>query len=224
MKLWGLFASCFAIHVLADWMTSYGTPVFAPFSFKNYSLDLVSNLSFGPMAILSVFILLSLRFKEDSKKWILGGWIAFFAFVGSASYGQNKAFGLVGEDTLASLPDLILPTRWYVVKRGAQDPAVETYSVSVWSREKRFIGRYPLMSSLNDRFLLRAVQLPRVRRSLWFNRWPVARVKEQGPETVIEIGNILFRWLKGGALGGWIVRMDRDGNLVSLRRGAFKPE
>lgn len=227
LKLWGIYSSIFLTHVLGDWLTSYGTPLFSPFLLQNYSLDLLSNLTLAPMAIFFFSLLLTEKDPPHFKRWLYGGWIAFFVFVGVSAFWRHRSLEIIGKNAIASLPDILVPIRWVVVKSSLEDSVYETHSVSVWPGTDCLIGKYPALNHIEDNQLRQILTLPKIKKYLWFNRWPVARIQRNGSESVIEIGNLLYRheWEGKGVLGGALrITTDADGALIRLERTVFKSD
>lgn len=233
LRCWGVLSLSFCTHVIGDWLTSYGTPIFSPFSFKLYSLDILSNLTLFPMAIFALSILL-FRYdssavkgkdKADGKRWILSGWVIFFLFLGMSAFFQKKSFAISGENTIASLPDLFFPVKWHTIKKNAETLFYETNSVNVLTGKMAPIGKYPALNRFRYSEIESIWDHPRVKRYLHFNRWPVMRREEENSENFIVIGNLLFRGLTPGRLTRALkIVLDEQNKVQSFERTIFQPE
>lgn len=221
-RLWAVLIIALTGHVVGDWMTSYGTPLFAPFSLKNYSLDWVSNVTLIPMGIFAV-TLMAAKMRQ-TKKCIAAGLISFLIFTGFSAISHRRSLELAGPKSVASLPHLIQPFKWHVICSDGEK--YEMRMVNLRTGENRLMGRYfKLEHFMNDPVVAKTLDSIRVRRFLWFNRWPAGKVERRNSETVIEIGNLLFRWSGNGRLNDALkITVDAQGNLLHFERVSFEPE
>jgi len=205
-------------HVFCDWMTSYGTPLFWPFSSANFSLDLVSNLSLGPLVILACG-LLALKIWKDKSHWIVPSlWGALGVFLAFSIILHAQALAYAGPGPTAyALPDLVNPLKWRVIHEDRLDREYRIFGVEPLSKESVFLGAYPLPP---DSPWIGASQSDvRVQRFLRNDRWPVAWIAPKDGGEAVEWGNLLFFW-SGRLRGKLTVNLDAKGKVVSVYRGS----
>jgi membrane-bound metal-dependent hydrolase YbcI (DUF457 family) len=117
--LWLFCAVGIASHILFDWITSFGTQFFAPFSRTRYSLDWVFILDPIFTAIASLTLGAALLFRGRGRAiaaagaGLLGLYIAFCAALHHRALAiwrrlDNPPAG----STVAVLPQLLSPFRW----------------------------------------------------------------------------------------------------------------
>jgi membrane-bound metal-dependent hydrolase YbcI (DUF457 family) len=203
-------------HTVCDWMTSYGTPLFWPFSTTNFSLDWVSNLSLGPLSILAAG-LLALKVWKDRDRWIipsLWGALSLFLALSIILHARALAYANSG-DAAYALPDLVNPLHWRVIDENRSMERYDVISVDLLSGHASPVGGYPMPP--DSPWVRASLSDPRVKVFLRNDRWPVARVLSRPPGATVEWGNLLFFW--SGRMRGMLeVDCDAGGRVVSVRR------
>ena len=64
-----------ALHVFCDFVTGYGIPLLAPFTFRNYSADIVGSLVIAPTLIMIAGLIHAFQKKEEGWRATKGVWI-----------------------------------------------------------------------------------------------------------------------------------------------------
>jgi peptidoglycan/xylan/chitin deacetylase (PgdA/CDA1 family)/membrane-bound metal-dependent hydrolase YbcI (DUF457 family) len=205
-----------ASHVLCDWMTSYGTPVFWPFSSANFSLDWVSNLSLGPLTVLAGGLLLSKIWREKGR-WILPAtWVVLGLFIAASVILHAEALGFAkaGDHAFAT-PDLVNPLYWRVIDADDSLKEYKVFKVRPLSKRVEALGAYPMPAE--SPWIQASLSSPRVRLFLRNDRWPVAKVIPFEGGAEVDWGNLLFFWA-GRLRGKLVVDLDAQGHVTSTRR------
>ena len=212
----GIYLATAESHPLCDWMTSYGTPLLWPFSPRNFSLDWVSNLSLGPLAILACGLLALKIWKGEERRTLATMWGALGIFLMASVLLRSQAMAFIKPaDQAYALPDLVNPLRWRVIDEDRFDREYRLFSVRPLSGACDFLGAYPMPP---DSPWIGGSQTDlRVQRYLRNDRWPVAWVTPRDGGAVVEWGNLLFHW--SGRLRGLLsVEMDSTGKVTSVQR------
>jgi len=202
-------------HVLCDYLTAFGVPWFAPFSFREYSADLMVGLTLIPMFIMGVGLVwayLKGHYGWHGTRHIWAGWMLYIFMAVS---GKAYAAKLVAADGAIALPSTASPFQWAVVRPDQVSQSYQRYEVDLF-RGRRLSQtpvampgkEFPIQASLVNRD---------VREFLRANRWPVARVQPTKTGWNVEWGNLLFS-TRGMVRGKVRVHVAANGDVTSSER------
>ncbi len=177
-------------HVLCDYLTAFGVPWFAPFSFHEYSADLMTGLMVVPMFIMGVGLILAHR--KDLAGWhgtrqIWAGW-ALYLFM--AISGKAYAAKLAAAQGAIALPSTASPFQWSVVYPDSASQSYQRFDVDLF--HGRRMSRAPVPMPGKEFPIQASLVSPEVREFLQGNRWPVARAVAVSNGWNVEWGNLLF--------------------------------
>ena len=117
--LWLFAAAGIASHILFDWITSFGTMFFTPFSRERYSLDWVFIIDPVFTAISGVALLLSVTLRARSRRVAIAGtallalYVVFCAAVHARALSEWRRIDRPPAGAaVAVLPQLLSPFRW----------------------------------------------------------------------------------------------------------------
>ena len=117
-----LFAAALAgivSHILFDWITSYGTMFFAPFSWRRYALDWVFILDPYFTGIPVAALVASLFARDRGRLVGVAGSIALFGYIGGCAAMHRKALAagrrLFPTAEISALPQPLSPRRWMIL-------------------------------------------------------------------------------------------------------------
>ncbi|MBI2069142.1 MAG: metal-dependent hydrolase [Elusimicrobia bacterium] len=220
---WRGFAAAVALlcsHVTGDWLTTYGTPVFWPFDRSNFSLDLVSNLNWLPIILISAGLVFS---AFGSRRAIQAAWLSLALFVlcsGSLRLAARRQVERAHPELLFSVfPHILAPWVFRAVGEGSDE--YQTFVVSPLQGTIESAGVFPKAPPVEP--VQASLATASTRLFLKHNRWPVAKIETAGNGTRRVIwGNLLFsrdgRMIHGRAVAevdaqGRLLRHWRDGKL-----------
>lgn len=216
------------IHILLDYITSYGTMVFYPFSFDRYSANLLFIIDGFATAIFALSFLVSLFFKDVGV--FLSRLIFLFFFVylifngGQAKYLRSaldeeliKKQGVERSEILSmtAYPAPWSPFNWitvcetvdkfYLMRTGWKIKTFETYVKEKSALE--IIDKAALENSMVETYL-------------WFSDYTTTEteIHEDGSHTV-ELFDLRFNSRPPAKPFLMTVEIDKDGNIVSAKMG-----
>ena len=206
-----------ALHVVVDGLTSYGVPLFSPFNLVPVSADLMVSLGLIPIA----FMLAGLGWMRRSGRtgWRAAApiWVAWGVYFVIASSTKIYASRLAPEGLRAwtAIPTVANPFEWTGVAKDGRG-AYKTYTVDVLSG---LAEAGPAIPAPGKEFPIQAsLSSFVVRDHVERERWPVARVRPDGPSAWrVEWGNLLFS-TRGLVRGKVSVRVSADGAVSDERR------
>ena len=207
--LWVFCAVGIASHILLDWVTSFGTMFFTPFSRTRYSLDWVFILDPFLTGLAAVSLGAALAWRSGGRKVAAAGSLLLCAYVGFCAWQHRKALtvwrrldGPIAGERVAVLPQFLSPFRWLGLSDHAGEVHVAFFDIGPFARgvaDPRPPERFSeILSSLSDfyppperavilrfrkpaesRLLDAARDLPDVQTYLAFARFPLATVEPQ---------------------------------------------
>ena len=135
--LWLFAFAGIVSHILFDWITSYGTMFFSPFSWKRYALDWVFILDPIFTGILVLFLLgSSIARGEVRRRAAAAGALLLFLYIGfcgamhwRALSAAERVFAGVPRSELAALPQPFSPFRWVLF--GQRPESIDTAYVDI---------------------------------------------------------------------------------------------
>lgn len=181
-----------AFHLICDGLTSYGVPLFSPFSFRDYSANLMAGMTIIPMVIMAVGLLWIIR-KEKSGWFATGpiwmGWVLclLLAYTGK-SYASKYIERSPGQVT--ALPATINPFSWSIVRVDKEQLTYQHYAIDLLKGERRKV--FELNSGRYDFPVQASMASADVQAFMRENRWPVVRTQKVDNTWVVEWGNLLF--------------------------------
>lgn len=187
-------------HIFLDLITSYGTQIFFPFNTKRYSLDLVFIIDLYFTAILLVPLIV-IRFKKERAKIIalssLAGIIAYlgFAYIERSSIiekvkADNNRLG-IKSTRVEAIPLPLSPFRWSVFT----EDKVRYYQTNVDALNGRSATEVFNKKTDESDIVKMVENLDIVKTYLWFAKFPVVSVKEEGSGYLIEYFDLRFNSL-----------------------------
>jgi inner membrane protein len=207
--LWLFAAVGLASHILFDWITSFGTMFWIPFSRTRHSLDWVFVLDPFFTAIVSVSLLAAAIFRPKGRMLALAGALGLLAYVGfcGALHARSLATWVRLDSPppgarVAVLPQFLSPFRWLGLSEHSGEVHAAFFDIGPFARghpSPRPPRRWrEVFSSLSDYYpppggarilrfrkppespsLAAARALPEVRAYLAFARFPLAAVRGQ---------------------------------------------
>lgn len=203
-----------ALHIFCDYLTSYGVPLFSPFSLANFSWDLAGSLNFFPVALtlLALFWLHKKKlhgWRAVTPVWAI--WALYFVVVAS---GRSYAAHLTcaPSSMVTAIPSLSSPLSWRAVAVDAKNHDYRHYNVDIWSGSVTFLGRSPQPN--NDFSVQKSLNSPLVQEFMKNNRWPTVRVKGTPTGWRVEWGSIIYS-VRGMVRGKVAVDVDKDGHITN---------
>jgi inner membrane protein len=203
-----------ALHIFCDYVTSYGVPLFSPFSQATFSWDLAGSLNFFPVA-LTLFGLWWLH-RRKLHGWIAtapvwGMWVLYFALVSS---GRAYAARLTcaPPTMVTAVPSLSSPLSWRALAIDPKDHSYRHYAVDIWSGQVQFLGRTPQPN--NEFPVQKSLNSPLVKEFIKNNRWPSVRVQETNVGWRVEWGSIIYS-VRGMVRGKVAVEVAKDGQIIT---------
>ncbi|MBV9080841.1 MAG: metal-dependent hydrolase [Elusimicrobia bacterium] len=204
-------------HLGCDYLTAFGVPMLAPFTFREYSADLTVGLTLIPMFIMAVG--LAWAYINELNGWkatrpIWAGWALYLFMTVS---GKAYAAKLVPQEPRAMMiPSAASPFEWTVVCPDPKTHSYRRYEVDLMRGRREAASSVPMPG--DELPVKSSLTSPVVQDFLKSNRWPVARVsatKLGGWD--VEWGNLLFS-TRGMVRGKVRVHVDDDGHVTSSER------
>lgn len=209
-------------HLLGDWATSFGTPLFLPFLTENFSLDLISNLEMvllGGMALTAVML----------WRWPQRGSL-ILGVVGGLSLGYfglrlwtkhtviQRVLQLDATKTnpvqVTALPSLLNPMAWRVII--VTPDRYVLYELTPWTSQLRE-QIFPRPQA-DDPALLVCDQSPLARRLARNSRFPLVLSRPTVGEGMQVLRSDLLFVRRRSARYGVLLEADATGQLRSQRR------
>lgn len=200
-------------HVLSDYLTCYGVPLFSPFTTRTYSADLMMDLCLIPM----VFMALALfwMYRKDVHGWhvtrpIWGIWLIYIMV---SVTGKVYATRLAPPSSahVIALPSRANPFQWRTIYQDGANRKYHYYSVDL------LYGQNGASSSVampgEDMPVQASLKSFEVKHFIETNRWPVARVTANEKGWTVEWGNLLFS-VRGLVRGKVAVKINPDGTIA----------
>ena len=195
LSLLGIYA-----HIFFDLITSYGTQIFFPFNTKRYSMDLVFIIDLYFSSILLVPLII-IWFKKERAQIIalssLAGIIAYlgFTYIERSSIiekvkADNNKIG-IKSTTIEAIPLPLSPFRWSVFT----EDNVKYYQTNVDALNGRSTIEV-FNKKIDGSDIVKMVEnLDIVKTYLWFAKFPVVTVKEEGNGYLVEYFDLRFNSL-----------------------------
>jgi len=206
------------LHTCCDYLTSYGTPLFSPFSFKEYVGNLVPAVTVIPLAFMLAGLLYIHAKKTEGWRATRPLWMAWAVYLSLALASRSYAAQFVkdepGKITLVS--GLVSPVTWTAVVERDPCCAYQAFWINVLKRQRK---TGPAVSTPMDSFPIQAsLKSPVTRRVVASIRWPVARavpLPEGGWR--VDWGKMLFS-SRGMVRSLWSVEISSAGAIGGEKR------
>ncbi|MDQ6982481.1 MAG: metal-dependent hydrolase [Mariprofundus sp.] len=199
------------LHICLDLITTFGTMIFAPFSDRRFSFDLLFLIDPLFSACLLIPLLAGLIWKQQSRKLSILGFALAFTYLALAYHNQQQGMALARKahpDAISyhALPMAFSPFNWQLIAKYPDD-----YDRAAVKLKPEFPGLSPLF---NDAFvtsllstkisapnhiiwqtlpamhtLKGTTQLPGTAFYAWFARFPVLLEQNQ---QFIDFGDLAF--------------------------------
>ncbi|MBI3291823.1 MAG: metal-dependent hydrolase [Elusimicrobia bacterium] len=209
-------------HLLGDWATSYGTPLFLPFITENFSLDLISNLELVLLGGMALTVIALWRWPRQGPRILGVAGLIGLGYLGGRLWTKHAAIERVNQRLsiassvirIAALPSLLNPLAWRVIVITSDRYVVS--ELTPWTQAPRERG-FPRPRA-DDPALLVCDQSSLARRLSRNSRFPLvlSRPAQNGGIQVLR-SDLLFvrgRYPRFGVL----LEADASGTLRSQRR------
>lgn len=202
-------------HVVCDYLTAFGVPWFAPFTFHEFSADLMVGLTLIPMFIMVVGLMWA--YRKGLGGWhgtrhIWAGW-ALYLFM--AISGKAYAAHLADADGAVAIPSTASPFQWAVVYPDPDSSSYQRFEIDLFRGRRH--SRSPVPMPGKDFPIQSSLVAPDVREFLRTNRWPVARVTAVDDGWNVQWGNLLFS-TRGMVRAKVSVHVAANGDVISSER------
>src|SRR3989304_6893921 len=187
-------------HIFLDLITSYGTQIFFPFSTKRYSLDLVFIIDLYFTSILLIPLIIILFKKERAQIIALGSLAGIIAYLGFTYIERSSIIEKVKADNnklgikstrVEAIPLPLSPFRWSVF---TEDNA-RYYQTNVDALNGRSTTEV-FNKKVDGSDIVKMVEnLDIVKTYLWFAKFPIVSVREEGSGYLIEYFDLRFNSL-----------------------------
>jgi inner membrane protein len=200
-KRWSLLAGLALLgivvgHLFLDLITSYGIQLFLPFSNVRPAWDLVFILDpFLTLPLLGA-LLAGYRWRSRAALFgraamlLLAGYLAFMTWNHSAAVTMMdriaRSQGIV-PSRVEVLPEPFNPFRW----RGFVDDG-ESYWQGIVALERGHAGLVPIPKGPQNGPVAQAAEVGAVKTFLWFARFPVVSLREEGDRHIVEYQDLRF--------------------------------
>ncbi len=199
------------LHVICDYLTSYGVPLLSPFDQTNYSLGIVGSLNIVPM-LFAVSILTYIYMKEKSG-WqaVRPAWAFWAVYIMLVSFGKTYAASMDIYRDMNVVPSIMNPLRWHGLKLDEASHSYQRYDINLMKRQAAHLsdiampnGDFPVKASMDSL---------KVRRFLAHHHWPVVRMHDLPNGWTVEWGELMFS-SRGLARGRVLVSVDDNGKIT----------
>lgn len=187
-------------HIFLDLITSYGTQIFAPFSSKRYSLDLIFIIDFYFTSIILIPLLVFSFKKKKNKLLPILSIIIFLGYILMASINQTIAINKGKEiaksegiqiKRIEAIPLPLSPFKWSVfVEDSKRFHQININLLNGNSSTQNFEKR-PLQADIINS----VEEFDIVKTYLWFARFPVVTVKKEVNDYLVEYFDLRFNSL-----------------------------
>jgi len=202
------------LHGLGDYLTSYGIPLLAPFSFKSYSADLLVSWTILPALVMAVGLLfLALKKKQGWRHTrLIWGVLGIYLVLTFSGKVYAHAFLEDPEGVTTILPKVANPFVWRAVQADQTTRSYRSYEINILKGELKVLGDYampngdfPVQASRNSK---------KVKQFLKNNRWPLVRFKKEDQHWNVEWGTLMFS-VKGAVRSKVHVQVGLKGQILS---------
>jgi hypothetical protein len=203
------------LHTFCDYLTSYGVPLFSPFTFREYSADVVPAVTVIPMLFMAWGlhrIHQARRHGWSATKPLWMAWAAYLlvSFGGQAYAGHLMQPYRTPEDRVTIVSGLFNPFGWTAVEQRSQCCRYQASRINVITRSVR--PNMTLEAGTDELTILGSLASDEVQRFIGLNRWPVARAIPTESGWNVEWGKVIFS-SRGVVKGQLRVYMGLDGKI-----------
>ncbi len=187
-------------HIFLDLITSYGTQIFAPFSSKRYSLDLIFIIDFYLTSIILIPLLV-FSFKKKKNKFLpILSIVIFLSYISMTFINKTIAINK-GEEIAKSegihikrieaIPLPLSPFKWSIFVEDSK--RFHQININLLDRNNRIqiFEKRPLQADIVNI----VEELDIVKTYLWFARFPVVTVKKEVNDYLVEYFDLRFNSL-----------------------------
>lgn len=201
------------MHVVCDYLTIFGVPLFAPFTFHEFSADLTMDLNLLPMMLMVGGLFYMYRKNVggwNATRWMWASWGLYLMIAAS---GKAYAMRLieVPRHNVTALPTVVNPFSWRAVRVDGTNHVYQGLSIDLLKGKTNATrhyampnGDFPVQASLKSR---------EVQDFLKRNRWPMVRIMPLSDGWNVEWGKLLFS-MRGPVRGKVLVQIDSKGNVL----------
>lgn len=205
-----------ALHLVCDLLTSYGVPLWSPFSLREFSMDLVNPVTIVPMIFMAgglYWLIKTNRSGWAATRPVWGAWVLYIAVASSGKAYATRLTETQGHMT--ALPSTVNPLSWRAVAIDGDGHRYHHYSINLWKGTTTTAGSFGVPR--DERPVQASLLSPQVREFLDESRWPVVRVMPDGNHWKVEWGTLLFS-ARGTVRSKLAVRVSDTGNVLDVDR------
>ena len=214
------------LHAFCDYLTSYGVPLLSPFSFREFSGDLVPAVTVVPLMFMAAG-LYSLHRKHregwGATRWMWMAWAMYLGFAtGSRAYAAHLIKDEAPDATLVA--GLMHPARFTAVVPEGPCCTYRSYRVNPltgsWKEGK------PIITPMYSPEIQASLASEPTNQFVKSIRWPVGLViPEPDGGSRVDWGKMLFS-ARGTVRRMWTVKISSGGVILEEHRalGFWSPE
>jgi|GEM_PF-4286406 len=213
-----------AFHIFGDYLTGFGVPLFSPFILNEYSLNLVTAITWIPLLITISALVWLHRQKKEGWVHTRPIWALWGLYLVLTLSGKVYASKIVSTSaSVTTLPTFYNPFAWRAIEIDDETHSYHHYEINLLKRQKRLVfifpqpnGDFPVKASMDS--LL-------VQDFLKENRFPVVRALKNGDQWEVEWGTLLFS-TRGTARSKVLVNLSLEGKILSSQKsfGFWNPQ
>jgi membrane-bound metal-dependent hydrolase YbcI (DUF457 family) len=204
------------LHLLCDYLTSFGIPLFSPFYLQNFSLGIIGCVNILPMAIAGAT--LGTMYLRNQTGWKVAGvaWATWGIYLSFVSVGKIYATSIAAECApMTPVPSLMNPFRWQAIGEDTQSHIYRQYSIDLLRRQTTRLQDIPMP---NGDFPVKAsMASSSVRKYIKENPWPVVRMQKTRDGWEVEWGRIMFS-TRGLVRGNILIELDESGKITGEKK------
>lgn len=200
-------------HSVCDYLTSFGVPFFSPFTFQDYSADLMGGLAVLPILFMSVGLFR--LYQKGSFGWqaarpLWAGWFLYFVMALSGKAYASKLVE-VHSAKFTTVPSVGNPFAWTALCAHEGKWVYQQFDVDLMEGHIRSVRQFsPDREDLMEASLKGVLTQDFVKTA----RWPVSRVSVTDKGSTVEWGTVMFS-TRGVVRGKVRVELDKKGQILS---------
>lgn len=204
------------LHSFCDFLTSYGVPLFSPFTLRDFSADVTPAITVIPI----VFMLWGLipMIREQRQGWrytkpIWAAWGIYLMFsFGSQAYASHlmKPYEN-GTDRISIVSGMLNPFGWTAVEQRADCCRYRASHINVLTR--KIEPKMVLEAGTDQMAVLGSMASSEVQHFMAISRWPVARTTPTDSGWNVDWGKVIFS-SRGVVRGQVRVQVGLDGKIL----------
>jgi membrane-bound metal-dependent hydrolase YbcI (DUF457 family) len=205
----------FLFHGFCDYLTSYGVPLLSPFSFREFSADVVPAVTIIPIIFMIAGLVPLLRAHRQGWRATRPVWAAWAVYIlfsfGNRAYATHLMKPYSNGDQMTVVSGLANPFGWTAVEQRAQCCRYIAMRVNTLTRTVK--PGLTLEAGTDEMPILTSLGSDLVHQFITTNRWPVARATPTANGWDVDWGKVLFS-SRGVVRGQVLVKVGLDGKLI----------